>query len=1112
MGTLRERENGEWTRLDPPVVVGAKAFSIGLRLASQATHGETLVRAGKLARVDVLGGGEIRLVMQRGMQQSSRTVVSGFGDSSEVVTHHLGGGNIVAPHEAQRVISHANAMARNGWDVKSRVVPGMTCSLSGGVSRWNVRQCAAYAVSPIGGVNYNGEAPTPTIARPVHEVGGLELTRAGWAEEVELNTSGSGLLGDCVVLWTNSGSSTSGACTEEVFEATPDLYPADATFGAGQRYHFDSLRRVLRFGSEGLEGVGADGVGCLYWGWTSMEGVSVPVASAGDPRVLVWYSNPDGAVHRGYGGTTDHVVGAGIALTGSLDAIIIVEGGEGAIELREAGGGPGGRVLALAFNDGIVELVSRAEAGETAGRSALGVALSAPYEIRVQWDGSSVVWSYRGPGGGAWTSLDPIAFANTGGTVAAVTTWEVARFRNAGTLQTMRIGGAGRFYTRLGVGAEWRGSVAYGRGATTSITEVYNETTGEAMSAYSTERRRDTYDVDGDDVVLFAETCGDKVRVTSAAAGSAPPTPGMPARVFNQVNFSTESGTPGVATTDPGENYLNWHDEVIISDPHGTFDGVPGDDVAFHVMGDGGDDGSPAEVFYDVRGRAGAAVLTPVPDGEWLAFWPNRILLLSADFESSLGLQGYERLCVYASGHLYESQVEPQAADWMEPVRAIQAFDQGWCAAGVAQGEASTTVSGYTPKRLGPYPSDWACVFDPENPGSHAWVPSALAYGIRKSDQFEFTVILEAHEEHFPFYFRPAPDFTLTYIESSHGEEWYGYDDETLYCPEGSGPGLGVAERQAMDDCDPGAFMIAVHPQDIVPPSGLGQLYVYDGSPADIYFGSYPAPSGFVDVAFEPEMFAEFGFRGIPFNPGAVFANLPAGATLQQVLIPVRAAGLRSVSWSLSWVRQADDSLEVSYSVNGTEVYTYEGPRTGGGTAWALTPAPAPAAEGGISFVLIGRRIDSQQIRLVGGELQTVTRSQNTALGGGLAGASAVRDEWAMVDATGTFAALHADGGSARTVYELWPTVGTTGVPTQEEGALAGILRSNLGEMDVELIPGAGAEQWNKWGQSCALTGRYVWAEELAIGVPLMRYTLAGEVIEELIPELVQPPLIAALG
>lgn len=606
---------GDWTKLDPPVTVGLKQYSLGIRLRDcWANRDEPLeIVSGIIESVTTLSGDRKKIVCRRDWQSSSKTVVYGPGDSVEVEIRSMCGGNICETEERRRVYSYLNGggTSYRGNDRGRRATAGDLLEIEhgAGVRRFRITRAESYAEAP-GSVDWTGGAAAPVVSRFQNLPYEIRLEPAGQGDAVVFTPGAAGVFGDCGITLDGAG------LTRKLWQAggvdDGDYLPQDAAL-ANDEYWFSPGEYAFRFSSYGWE-VGTALV-IVYW----RRGLTSKTSGSTAQQMV---AESSGAMV--YNGTQDSVGGAGKITSGDFMQVVKVESGSGAgaLEWRRQYS-RGGQVAALAWSAlGEIEGVyyRATDGGTLASAGITGGSYTFPFYAKITQSGDSFTLSHS-QDGAAWTDEGPVTLTGVGqyddGILSVISGAAAVKFSDAtGVFYPVGLGRTGTLSARETLSRTLTAFVgARTLPVATAITGVMNETTGEAMETGTS--ARNVYSEYEGVVYISGEACGDWIKVTQAAAGSAPTPPGDAPVVSSLQQKFADGGT------DVNANRANWFDVVEIHDPDSEFLGVAGD-VFTVVRGGGFSTQAPPDVSGAARNGADWEALG---SGDYVARWAENLVL-----------------------------------------------------------------------------------------------------------------------------------------------------------------------------------------------------------------------------------------------------------------------------------------------------------------------------------------------------------------------------------------------------------------------------------------------------------------------------------------------------
>jgi hypothetical protein len=203
------------------------------------------------------------------------------------------------------------------------------------------------------------------------------------------------------------------------------------------------------------------------------------------------------------------------------------------------------------------------------------------------------------------------------------------------------------------------------------IDEVYNLTAGTAMTESSTPAR-DHYKIVSGDLVFYAESDRDEIRVTheEGSAGDPDAVGIAPEQFFpSTVNLATTGNSTA------GANRAYWQDRVTFADPEELFDAPQ--DAPFEVHREGGwDPAALPSLSYSYKGNSSAS---------WTAVGTNalalpgpRVFLLRTSWVEGLS-EPLGKLCWQMAGTRILAQGSINGERQINVlIRTLQAFDDCW--------------------------------------------------------------------------------------------------------------------------------------------------------------------------------------------------------------------------------------------------------------------------------------------------------------------------------------------------------------------------------------------------------------------------------------------------
>lgn len=1099
------------TVLDPPLTFDETEYILAALFPPDGQGGERVVVSGIVEEFTRPSSGVGRIKARRGTQMSSYTRTLSAGNSSEIDYPCTTGGNIAAHAECELVLCYLNDMAKRGLNLHSRAIPGMALRKRGRLFPLSVAE--PYAIAPAA-VTFGSNTPLPSNAEAEIDLAHLHIARQSWASNVVFQDGGTGLFNDCRAGWRRASTEALGICTPRVFGGVAGYYPPNAAFDpATPEYHWDPDARLVRFSFPTFSTTGP----ASHTRVTSYHGIDREGMTATPGRIDLPVIILPAANGAGYASGEDELLAAALPLLGVGDGFVTWMAGAGAFEVRQSSA-PDAPFVAVLFGSGGVTAVKwRATEGGAVSTSAISTSYAGEFDVRLFWDGADVSIYHRGPGGGAWTLATSKALANDGGGVGSLTAWSTSGLKIkslAWAVTQVEYGIGGAIWAMQLLEREARAIQTIQRPASTAITAVVNLTTGAAMVPFAGTIRRDAYAVDlSGNVQVACEASRDRVRVTCAAPTSVPAGTGRPPRVFGQTNFATAIGDGSAADTDVNKNRANWYDKLEALDPMELLDYAPGDPFEVVVGWLVWDPLKPPVLEYSVRSASATAGWTTLPSEAFLAFWADGLVLLKTAWVAGLSLAPGDTIWLRARGLAYRRRRRPLAHHYNEPVRCIGSLDLAWVEGGGPGGTPAAEQSGITSiMRIG------ATDFEGEeySSGQYWAKPVDACWGTKKRDIEEPSEIMAGWGwPGWPYYeLSPIFDNQLTFHDSAKRTLRYSADDLPSYYPSEGTPGR--ATWNAHDSFEADEILIDVAPlsgPSGVPLGAYGENWrlesgvpVYDRVPHWAnWFGGFVTGQNFLALnAYGAAVGADFGFRGVSFEFASWFQGLPDGTTILEAKLACKFGGLRMSSWQCTFnVTPVSGGFEYfsELSRDGAVIRTTEGPPFVNTQA---TLFPDPAKGGAVTFVLMGRRKNSGQVQLVGGDYFPRPNDRVDSLGSGVATSSIEDGKWGRVDVTGMTQRLVGKRNSDYASFELWPTTGTVDADAGD-GSLKALIESFLPTREVTIIRDA-----PRWGFESYCAGSYAWYSSLEVGKLFVRYRLPSGLVRSVELHQGQPALIPA--
>ncbi|MBI1291213.1 hypothetical protein GC173_08200 [bacterium] len=1054
---------GDTSRIDR--TIAGVPYGLAVRFWMPSTQAPSLgaepqpeaVVSGIIEEVQALGGGSYRLRMRRGPQTFFYVIpplAPGQGSIEVPYTCEMGG-NVAMTREWMRGYSHLNGeYAVRGSMMGTRTVPG-----DGAIIQRDrptlpamVTRADAHAWAPEE-VNFAGSDPLPVIRYLPVELYDIRASRTGptllWANltgrdvdegerintaewtgtataaipqgasgtvavdldgEVVFDGENSGLLPTGLVIW-NDDTPTLAERVQFTppggIDPDPDYLPESFGVGlSGAQYWWDPADRSVRLASScAYSGDEAD----LVWWVRTRE--NVPGENSGG--LVVVESGPGDGPTAEY----DNCVVSAWETAGDGDWVFSIQQGSGLVEWRTSARVDSRRVTLVfgaAGPTGASVREADGESGEALAFLDPAPVYTAPWQARIVKSGDAFALYGRQSGGDSWTELATVAIAgvvaDTDGLTGIGSFGEASvRFAGVGsssiTRLLLRIGSDGTHAVLRSTGRKPFLIAADLGLPAADVVEVRNLSTDQAMSLGSSVRR-DQYRVVGGQLYAVAENSGDRWRVTYAASGTPPAAPGRaPRPVSGQVErgwveLRDDPNPDFLPTANVAANKANWHDLIEVAFEDGTVP-VAGEQIDFVRWGVF-DPSDPPALHYAIRDDDGSESWRSLPPEAFRAFWfAGLVLITQAWLDANVDVG--ELLCIRAEGKTFKSDLLADADRWGELRDAVRSLDELW---------VRVPVGGWNESAQGG--EAWRTI------GVTAWneLGQATAVGVGLSHGTYSAAVLPPADPPYS----PGGPGVAPYWFSSPGIASTGFYDSILrngYVFDGVSP--------------PESTIIEGDAELLVWPFPGGW---YGGSPL-LYMGQrMPAPNNLYPADYVGALYAT---RGFPFSPGGIFARLPSSAVIEGAWLEAKFSGLRQQQWSVYQEIGPGTVVHRLEYWNGTRVFEYERNAAGEVVTDYFHPDPDSVkwVEGAtLSFDVIGKRLDSSNVRDWFGNVIDVPAHEYVSVGGnGLGGTSVPTDEWCQVAVTGALRSLLAMRSSltAADSYELWPSFGT-GPGTSSEG------------------------------------------------------------------------------
>jgi len=984
---------GDSTRLVPPLTVDGELYGMAIKFTRQPTNQTAPVEivSGQVVSATNLSGSRKRIVCRRGFQTSSYTLVPGGGSQPFEITYRCQtGGNICHTTERERVNNFANPQNYAGPDFGNRLRAGDVIAFTEGevVKRYTITEASAFEQAP-SEVDWQGSDPLPVIQWITCDNYAVQMV-AGDGENFSFGEAApfdeTGVFDDAAA-----------TMVRRIFNSDAGSYESDADLLTDE-YWSSPDTGVFYFGESATATVEV-----FYW----QQGFEEMPAAALQKCVIECETDTPAGIDT----DSDEIATSSEFYLGDFSEAFFLQSGACVLEYRKtlyAGSQCVGIGADIDFQS-IDDAYQRSTLDGTVAAVAYTEHSPDPWGIfRVRKVGMAIFFEQAVAGD--WELVKEFAvtfssgFLSVGTTASAKffvygkVTDDYERVRSLG-----RLGVEARQSKRVTTGAEpYRQYTTVPLASSEDIEDVTlfrsDEDAEVSMALRGTLAggARNKYHTTTEEIVLYPEANGDRVRVTYAAPTALPGKPGIPPQVEGNevVNFGTKaggSGVPGEATANVSENRGNWHDVIVYHDPHDdsaptagqAFDGERGAFASSQF--------SPA-LEYDVRDGAGDWATIPTADRLWYA--PEGILLLRESFRA--GIDG--SLCVRCTftesggrsgAFLNNSGIDAQQIN--ELLQGIATMRDLWVSVGTLG--VGISVSGVT-DFLGPGPTSWDC----GNGGRQ----SARAYGTFGN------TYTQAAEDSIP---NPAwntsagnvPPPVLSGANSSYSFMDADWRDAELCA--------GVASTTNGNTIQPGMFSWAVFP------------YGGDGlSGSESYTGCALA----TDPAFSS--FGRFRFTAPSIGIDKKIMRLLRGATCIEAKARVRFQGLSFYSWSMRRETLNGVIVEDSRIINGTETV---------GESFDLSELAT--ASGTMGFSLVGRRRITRNITSWNGTEMDFLDGDFRGFPASIVGGSVQSDEWSIVDVTNVVQSMIDDKDSTFLDYYLWPS--RAGVTTESDASdLSGYL------------------------------------------------------------------------
>lgn len=617
---MTDQPMGRFRRFVPPIekggylIGGVVEFTGFPRALDESAY--RIVGSLTVAGTEDNGDGTWDIWFEGGVAQCSKTEVQGAGNSFERIYDVLMGGNAVGSNPALDPFTGVDATARADGFPLDKGAPGHRLVFVQGDARVSA---GIVAVAPMGRtrspVNWNPDsANQPTIVQMRNLCNNTSWTLDGVERSIPNvylgNEGGTLYLGHTETgIWTDTsetasdGSSTATMDEKQFDEDNPSYYPPDASFDASDLEYFYNGYGVIRYGTAPMANGGYDRIQNVYWVTWTDTGHST-TATVGEVAGL----SPTAGTIPTNTDTSDDLTGVWRPIdAGNFDVTWYVTSGAGGFELRASPIGTGSAVAGFLFDDSVIG--NKYQRTTTGGALAVaspttGGSYTGTFQVRAARSGSTVTLYHRQDNADSWKTAASWTAGNDDLAVSVgFVSWSGETLKvfaaTDGAYDFSHIGdGAGTVGVRRVLTIEVDNFDSYQLTSTTAITAVENLTTGETMSLVSSAFDRTKYGLNTgtspSTLILYAETAGDLIQVTQAAASGSSSAPGEAPRVANITDLATEGSTSAAA------NRGNAYDVATIEWPH---DGdPPGAGTDVEIWGDcKSRDNDTTFLWYDVK-------------------------------------------------------------------------------------------------------------------------------------------------------------------------------------------------------------------------------------------------------------------------------------------------------------------------------------------------------------------------------------------------------------------------------------------------------------------------------------------------------------------------------
>jgi hypothetical protein len=999
--------NGEYfgrgTVLANPITIGGVTYNYAVKFDANTNVDDRAVCSGTVHAIS--GTTSKTIVCGRAIQTFSYTLVLGFGNTIVVEVPVLMGGNICPTNEVQRLYDSNNAdRSFRGGDYSNRAQVGRAVKDSAG-RLYPITSVASMAVAP-SQVAWQGTDPITPIQRFTVNTTELQLDLPDISINARARIRHDPSEGG---IWTAGGIADSTTLTRKIFGLEPTYYPPDASF-TGAEYWIDLQGGQVVLGS----GVEAEGQPVLVTYWH--EDLDV-VAITGSGFEFV---NLEGTGATGYGDTEDDVCSLGKTVVyGSFNYLIYKRGGTfgaGAIEMRDGLTNESPLISVLWSDSGILSVRNRTSAG---GSTSLLTLASSPsglldgdfFVIRLTRESSNpenVVVAVS-PDGITYTD---ITNGNISTLIAlksvhlSVATWgtlkcQVTGLQTGDNFKQMAEGKASLFKVSSFSSIIW--TFTSGQLSANAINEVINESSGATMTS-STSPARDHYKIVSGNIVTYAESGGDRIKVVYETDVDPPAIPGQAPRVIYTKNAAVQGSTT------VGENKLHWHDEIVVDDPLGTLDLEVGE--SFTIV-DGVIFPDDPVVQYSVKDDTDFESWATITGTDRYIMRANGVILIASTFMAAL--PSGENPCFRVTGTRI-LQNQSFFADVVNDLgTAVDDLENGWVdIGGGGGGDGFSTLSGGV---IGPrlLPSGWTCA-------------TGNLLGVTGWEYSQNGEWMNFFESILPLAPLPYYEFDAAlggvYLADGWGEKTPN-DPIELIC----GPNT---YSDLSDNANGGLIVVG----NGVLSESVGTFY---GSLLPLNVGDIPAD-------------ANFRFDPIGFTITDTLKNIASlDAEIIEAKMLVNITEIESYEWSAEQEAilptivggsATDLSFYYKSTINGVVTREFRRNSSGTVTVNTSTGVPLPSTTAYVGFTSIGIKNKTGNVRLprragTALEYQNFQDREYTSYGGSVSGGNVTSGKWSIIDATSVARSLIRFAQSGDNSVVLWPNSASLNIDTSDRGLSA---------------------------------------------------------------------------